>query len=221
MNKPDSKGALLVFTKPPVLGKVKTRLIPAIGSKLALAIYEELLTKTIDTVLNAEFYSKQIWVSDNPEHPYFNFLKENDSAKLYKQEGEDLGQRMFNAINTALQDHAYVILIGSDCPSLEYTDLIAAVNHLENGADIVLGPTVDGGYYLVGVTKNDVRIFSGIKWGKENVFADTCNNIKQLGWHYETLPKRWDVDRINDLLLYIKQKREEDGALSSNRHSVI
>lgn len=204
-----SKGALLIFSKAPVSGRVKTRLIPGIGRRRALSVYQELLTKTLRTARKAGFSSIQVWVDGELTHHYFNHLKNRHSVKLYKQRGKNLGQRMFNAFETALHQHSYAVLIGCDCPSLEYSDLIASAKYLKNKSDIVLGPAVDGGYYLIGLRKNNAQIFSGIKWGKEKVFTDTCTNIDALAWKLDLLPRRWDVDRTAELLPYFKLKRKD------------
>lgn len=199
-------GALLIFTKPPIAGQVKTRLIPAIGPERALEVYQELLSMTLNTAVQAGFASTQLWVSDSPEHEYIEHIKDLYAIEVFPQKGEDLGQRMFNALDSALREYSYAVLIGCDCPSLGVSDLSSARNHLINKIDIVLGPATDGGYYLIGATKNDDRVFSGISWGKENVFKDTCENIEKLDWKFETLPTRWDVDRPEDLAHYFNMK---------------
>jgi uncharacterized protein len=209
MSDRSSNSVLLIFTKPPVAGLVKTRLIPGIGRRRASSLYQELLTKTLNTARKAGFSSIQVWVHGELDHNYFVRLKNRHSVKLYKQRGKDLGQRMFNAFDTALRRHRHAVLIGSDCPTLKYSDLQAATEYLERKTDVVLGPAVDGGYYLIGLSENDDRIFSGIKWGKEKVFADTCANIYSLNWEISLLSRRWDVDRTDDLLPYFKLKRTD------------
>ena len=207
MSNQRSKGALLIFTKAPVSGQVKTRLIPGIGRRRATLLYQELLTKTLLTARKAGFSSIQIWVSGELEHSYFTRLKSRHSVKIYQQKGKDLGGRMSNAFDSVLRQYSHAVLIGSDCPSLEYSDLIASAEHLKNNTDVVLGPAVDGGYYLIGLNKHNAQIFSNIKWGKDKVFTDTLENINILGWKYDLLPQRWDVDRTADLLPYFKMKR--------------
>jgi len=209
MSKQSPSGALLIFTKAPVLGRVKTRLIPGIGRRRATSVYLDLLTRTLGTARKARFSSIQIWVGGELEHSYFSRLKNRHAVKIYKQQGKELGQRMSNAFDTALRRHPYAVLIGSDCPSLACSDLIASARCLEDKADVVLGPAVDGGYYLIGLSKNNKQIFSKIKWGKQNVFKDTCTNIKTLDWKLSLLSKRWDVDRTADLLPFFKLKRTD------------
>ncbi|GJM04480.1 MAG: hypothetical protein DHS20C09_04710 [marine bacterium B5-7] len=207
MSKECSKGALLIFTKAPVRGKVKTRLIPGIGRRRATLLYQDLLTKTLSTARKAGFSSIQVWVDGDMEHRYFSRLKNRHLVKLHKQKGKDLGERMSNAFDTALRQYSHAVLIGSDCPALKYSDLVSSAEYLKNNTDVVLGPAVDGGYYLIGLIKNNAQIFSNIKWGKDQVFTDTRKNINTLGWKLDLLSKRWDVDRTADLLPYFKIKR--------------
>jgi len=207
MGKQCSKGALIVFTKAPVSGQVKTRLIPYIGPRRATQIYQELLTKTLSTAIKSGFSSIQIWVSGDIEHDYFNQLKNRHAVKIYQQKGNNLGERMSNAFDIVLRNYSHAVLIGSDCPSLKCSDLMTSEEYLKNNNDVVLGPASDGGYYLIGLNRNNPQLFSNIKWGKDNVFADTCENINSLGWNLELLPQRWDVDRITDLLPYFMMKR--------------
>jgi len=207
MSKQRSKGALLIFTKAPVRGQVKTRLIPGIGRRRATSLYLELLTKTLSMARKSGFSSIQVWVNGELEHSYFRRLKSRHSVKFYQQKGKDLGECMSNAFDSVLRQYSHAVLIGSDCPSLEYSDLIASAEHLKNNTDVVLGPAVDGGYYLIGLNRNNSQIFSNIKWGKNSVFTDTCEKINALGWQLELLPQRWDVDRTVDLLPYFKMKR--------------
>ncbi len=202
-------GVLLVFAKAPVAGQVKTRLIPDMGQERALSIYTELLTRTLHTASKARFLETHVYVSGDVGHAYFRRYQNQHAVKLYKQQGQDLGQRMFNAFQAALDRHPYAVLIGSDCPSLTCSDLTMANDYLQNNADIVLGPAADGGYYLIGLKNNHRQLFTEIKWGKEDVFIDTCAKIAALNWDLRLLSKRWDVDTVADLVSYNRLKKSE------------
>jgi uncharacterized protein len=204
-----SGGALIIFAKSPVPGQVKTRLISGIGRRRATSLYQDLLTRTLNTARKAGFSEIHVWVNGDVGHRYFTRLKNRHYVKLYHQKGKDLGQRMFNAFDTVLRKYPYAVLIGSDCPSLSSSDLQLATEYLENKSDVVLGPADDGGYYLIGLRKNNPRLFSGIGWGKEKVFTDTCSHINDLNWDIRLLSRRWDVDRTTDLLPYFRMKRKE------------
>jgi len=205
----NTRGVLLIFSKPPVPGQVKTRLIPGIGRRRAASLYQDMLTRTLITARKADFSAIQVWVNGNVNHRYFTRLQNRHNVTLYKQRGKDLGQCMSNAFNTVLRRYHYAVLIGSDCPSLSCSDLQLATEYLENKADVVLGPADDGGYYLIGMSKSNPRLFSGIKWGKDTVLAETCSRIKSLNLKNELLSKRTDLDRTSDLLAYFRMKRQE------------
>lgn len=204
-----TQGALLVFAKSPVAGQVKTRLIPDIGRQRATSLYKELLARTLDTAIKTEFSGIQLWVSGNIHHQYFSRLKNKEHFNLYQQTGKDLGERMFNAFDSALSEHSYAVLIGSDCPSLSSVDIQSAMALLKSGRELVLGPAEDGGYYLIGLRKNNAELFSGIKWGEENVFSETCARAKKINLDVSLLPKRSDVDRPSDLHAYLKMKKQK------------
>lgn len=203
----NAKGVLLVFAKAPVAGQVKTRLIPDVGQQRATDLYKEFLTKTLDTAIKTKFSEIQVWVSGDIYHPYFVPYKNRSDFGFYSQRGESLGERMFNSFGSALDEYSYVILIGSDCPSLLSSDLESAMEFLENGKDMVLGPAEDGGYYLIGLRKNYSELFSGIKWGEENVFSETFSRAKKINLDVGLLPKRRDIDRVSDLDDYFRMKR--------------
>jgi uncharacterized protein len=206
MNK---QGALLIFAKAPVAGQVKTRLIPDIGQEKALILYKEFLSRTLNTTAETGFSEIQLWISGNINNEYFVNLKNKDRFNLFQQTGEDLGQRMFNAFESVLNKYSYAVLIGSDCPELLSSDIDAAGYYLENGKDLVLGPATDGGYYLIGLKKNNSMLFSGIEWGKENVFSETYACAKKMNLEVGLLPERSDVDVVSDLSAYIKMKKQE------------
>jgi uncharacterized protein len=204
-----TQAVLIVFAKAPVAGKVKTRLIPALGRQGATSLYEDLLTRTLSTAIKADFSEIQIWVSGNINHRYFSRLKNRHYVKLYQQRGKNLGQRMSNAFDSVLRKHSYAVLIGSDCPSLLSSDLQSGMDFLENGKDVVIGPAKDGGYYLIGLKRNDPELFSDIKWGEETVFSETCKRIEKVNLNMGLLLERTDVDRTSDLDSYFRMKKQE------------
>lgn len=199
--------ALIIFSKAPVPGKVKTRLIPDIGVDKATSTYKELLSYTLSLAEKTHFSSIQLWIDGDINHPFFKSIKNQGSIEFKKQSGIDLGQRMSNAFDVALDEHDIVIVIGCDCPTLTVSDLKEASGLLIDGVDVVLGPAEDGGYYLIGLKENNPHLFEGISWGKESVMAETCRRINELNWRFDSLSERWDLDRPADLLRYSKLKK--------------
>lgn len=190
---------ILVFARTPVPGKVKTRLIPAIGVERAANLHRAMLWRAADTAVAAGLGPVELWCWPSIAHPYLEQLRDQLGVTLHQQSGEDLGERMQRALASACRGARGALLIGSDCPFLETSDLQEAANALAGGADAVIGPAQDGGFYLVGVRISDPRVFSDIAWGSERVLAATRDRLRALGWRWHELATRCDVDRPEDL----------------------
>lgn len=188
--------ALLVFIRNPQLGKVKTRLARTLGEAEALRIYHVLLAKTRTAALGVQaerwlFYSD--FIEKNDGWPEADFSKKT-------QTGGDLGERMEQAFRTAFEAGAErAVIIGSDCPQLTGEMLQTAFDRL-NEADFVLGPTPDGGYYLLGMKQLEPSVFHDIAWGTAIVRARTLEKIQARGLSCALLPVLPDVDTEEDWL---------------------
>jgi rSAM/selenodomain-associated transferase 1 len=199
---------VLVFTRTPVPGRVKTRLIPVIGAERAANLHRAMLWRAVETATAARVGPVGLWCTPASEHPYLVEIQRAFDAGLHLQSGDDLGERMHRALTSALGGAAEALLIGCDCPSLEVGDLQEAASALREGCDAVVGPAEDGGYYLIGVRRSDPQVFSGIEWGSARVLAATRDRFRGLGWQWRELATRRDVDRpedlaaVGDLLIY-------------------
>jgi rSAM/selenodomain-associated transferase 1 len=189
----NSKNSLIIFTRNPILGKVKTRLAKSVGNEIALEIYQFLLNKTREVTLNIPadkvvFYSEEITNKDIWD------------ATIYKKElqkGTDLGAKMSNAFKTCFKNgYEKVLLIGSDLFDLEEFHIHEAFEKLEKN-DVVIGPALDGGYYLLGLKKMHPKIFMNKKWGTASVRENTLKNLEKVNVHL--LPILNDVDVIEDI----------------------
>jgi len=205
----NKKGVLLVFAKSPEPGRVKTRLIPDIGADAATSLYQELLKRTLTTCINSTFIEKQLWLSGDAEHSFFKAYKKEGSFKFKQQAGKDLGERMFHALESALSEYDYALIIGCDCPGLSTNDLKLATVMLESDKDLVLGPAEDGGYYLIALKKNHIELFFDVEWGTDTVFSSTLLKAKELNLNTGLLMKRNDVDRVTDIAVFEEIKRQE------------
>lgn len=189
------KKALILFTKNPELGKVKTRLAKTIGNQNALEIYKNLLQHTKEITLKVEadkylFYSDTINEKDQWENAIFN-------KKL--QSGDDLGIRMKTAFSEVFAlGYTSVCIIGSDCYELNSEIVTAAFDSLEQN-DFVVGPTFDGGYYLLGMKKINNRVFEEVSWSTETVFDTTISRINETKSSVFILEKLTDIDEEKDL----------------------
>lgn len=192
---------LIIFTKSPVLGEVKTRLQPEYTEEQSLALHKTLLTKTLQ--LTKKLEGVDIELCCTPDRTTMFFLEcENDyPIKLSNQYGVDLGERMALSFSVALQTYKKVVVIGTDCPDINQAYIAEAFTALDN-VDSVIGPAVDGGYVLLGLRKYADEIFSGIYWGSNTVFVQTENALDELSWSYKELGIMHDVDRPEDLQRY-------------------
>lgn len=191
--------ALLVFTKTPVPGQVKTRLLSVMDAQQAAAIQVELLQRTLETAHNSTAGAVGLWCTPTAQHPVLRALEHRFALTLHTQEGEDLGERMCFAMQQALRAYRHVALIGSDCIDLAVPDIDHALAQLAAGTDVVLGPALDGGYYLVGLSRPHRQLFSSIEWGTDQVLQDTRARVARSGLTWHELPARRDLDRPEDL----------------------
>ena len=189
---------ILVFAKAPVAGQVKTRLIPALGPEKAADLHHRLLRRTLETVC-AGVYPVELWCSPDTRHPAFSELSAHWPLSLHTQQGADLGARMLHAFESALQRAPFAVLTGSDCPALCAADLCEAVEALHGGADAVLGPARDGGYWLIALRRVHPALFEGIAWGGATVLEETLARLRDLRWSWTLITERADIDRPEDL----------------------
>ncbi|MDX1489646.1 MAG: TIGR04282 family arsenosugar biosynthesis glycosyltransferase [Pseudohongiellaceae bacterium] len=195
------RAVLAVFAKQPVLGSVKTRLVPQLGEEGALAIHKQLIEYTVGNCQQARLCPLQIWVAHNePAGPFDSvFLNMADKRSLYYQQGEGLGQRMAFTVKQALEEAESVVLIGADCPSVDADYIEQALTGLEDGAEVVVGPAEDGGYVLLGLRRFIPQLFEDIAWGTDQVLAQTRVKLGAEGVRWLELDAKWDVDRPEDL----------------------
>ncbi|AYV57126.1 TIGR04282 family arsenosugar biosynthesis glycosyltransferase [Leptospira kmetyi] len=196
----NSKEALILFLRNPVAGQVKTRLAQILGNEAALAVYEQLV----------ELTQKQVNVLDLPIRLYFDSIPEFVSNKwgnkfsAHLQTGQDLGSRMANAFLETFETGAEkTVIIGSDCPDLETKHIREAFSALDQ-SDVVLGPAVDGGYYLLGTKSHSPELFEGIPWSTDRVFGITLEKLQLSRKNVWILPKLNDVDEASDLDPYLR-----------------
>ncbi len=189
---------LIVFVKYPEAGHVKTRLAKSIGKKEATSIYRlfvELLLERTDSMDSERLI---FYTPANKREKVSIWL--DDDSRLFPQRGDNLGQRMSNAFRFAFARGAReIVIVGTDIPLLDKEVILGAFKKLEN-RQCVIGPSLDGGYYLLGLSHFDGRIFQNINWGTDKVLDQTIEAVKRLGLTYSLLEKHFDVDDIEDLV---------------------
>lgn len=187
------KKLLLIFTRNPELGKAKTRLAKTVGDETALEIYKFLLQKTKDISLKVNA-DKAVYYSVK--------IRENDiwDASIYqkfKQKGQDLGIRMLNAFKSGFEaGYEKIIIIGSDLYDLEPKEIDYAFEEL-NSNDLVIGPALDGGYYLLGMKKIHQSIFKNKDWGTDSVRENTLKDL--IDEKVKLLAVKNDIDVYEDI----------------------
>lgn len=185
--------ALIIFVKNPEKGQVKTRLAADVGDERALQIYRELLRHTREVVtqvpaLRLLFYAQYIPQAD--EWPLSSFEK-------HLQPSGDLGERMQAAFSQALSRVNKAVIVGSDCATLTPRIVIEAFAKLAQH-DVVIGPALDGGYYLLGMKTVHPTLFENMVWSTPSVFAETVQRMQQAGLSWAELPRLSDIDYKED-----------------------
>ena len=186
---------------------MKTRLASAIGDKLAVKLYKRFLLEMLFTLNGGTFV---FYLCYSPESPLSNLKDWLGDHYLYMvQTGEDLGERMKNGFVEAISmNFKRVVLIGSDIPDLPLEFIEEAFTSLRE-KDAVIGPSLDGGYYLIGFKKETFspRVFEGIHWSTASVFEKTLRVLQQEGLAVHTLQPLRDIDTVEDLRIRELRKK--------------
>ena len=189
---------LIQFARTPVRGGVKTRLVPALGEAGACELHAELVRHSCRQLLDAALGPVELWVSGDQRHTLFAECLRMGASSVREQQGDDLGERMLQALQDGLERFGRVLLVGSDCPGLDAGYLQDAADALAE-TPLVFGPALDGGYVLVGATAVCSELFTDIAWGEASVLTATLARADALGWPVATLAPRADIDRPEDL----------------------
>jgi rSAM/selenodomain-associated transferase 1 len=197
MNRHES--ALLIFARAPEPGKTKTRLIPALGPERATELHRSLIIYTLEQATRTACSAIRLYCFPDTTHSFFQECEQRFNVDLYSQQGKDLGERMLRAFQETMVDHTHAVLIGSDCPGISSDILDRAGLTLASGNDAVIGPSRDGGYYLIGLRRMNAGLFKDMPWGTERVADITRQHLRENGWSWTELPVLRDIDTISDL----------------------
>ncbi len=190
--------ALLVIAKQPAPGRTKTRLTPPLSPEQAAALYECFLRDTLNLVRRLPGVTPAIAYLPADARAYFAELAPD--FRLVLQDGRSLGERLDNALTHFLAaGYRQVAIINSDAPTLPLGHLAAAFDALAAGADVVLGPSDDGGYYLIGLKRPAPRLLREVQMSTPTVLADTLALAAEEGLCVELLPSWYDVDDAESL----------------------
>lgn len=193
---------VIVFSKKPEKGKVKTRLIPFLGEEKTTQLAEHMLLHTAKTVGRAvdqyPMFSGQLCVLPEHHDDYWQQVNAQYHFSLTSQAEGDLGDKMYHAAQCALDEQKRAIILGTDCPTVN-VNLLYQVASFLNTSDIVFVPTFDGGYLIIGMRKVDPLLFSGIPWSTDRVLDISLQRCKELGYSAVCLEQVYDIDEEEDL----------------------
>ena len=206
------EGALVVFAKAPIPGQVKTRLCPPLTSDEAATVHGSFVLDTLERTRAAvsKFrlaVDRYLACAPSSALVFFKVMEERQAVRLLDQEGEELGARMNRVFETLFaRGYGRVVIVGTDVPSLPLESYQQAVQQLDR-YDVVLGPALDGGYYVVGLKKAAPALFQDIPWSTDRVLTLTKEKAAGLGLDVGLLREWRDVDTIDDLKALIDASR--------------
>ena len=192
---------ILLYTKPARPGKIKTRLVAdggggGLSCAEAAELHAAFLGDVAESLARGRFRLEVAWALQPGEE-----LADDLGLPGFRQRGEDLGERLYHGLERAGRRFERVAAVGSDHPELAPETVEDGFRRLAAGADVVLGPVPDGGYYLIGLHRRAIRreLFDGIAWSTAAVLAETQERCRRLGLAVELLPAGHDVDTASDL----------------------
>ncbi len=204
------KRLIIIFVKLPYKGNVKNRLASAIGDDAAVSLYKAFVYDLLENIKITDCDIRIFYYPSESINKIERWLGKNFNYK--PQIGNDLGERMKNAfIESFSEGFEKVIIIGSDMPDLPLSIIEEAFTSL-NQNNAVIGPSFDGGYYLIGFRKNFFipEIFQNIQWGSEGVFQKSIEMLQNKGISRHFLPKRRDIDTLEDLISFFQEHTNTD-----------
>ena len=198
-----SRRHVAIFTRAPVAGISKTRLIPLLGAEGAAHAQRRMTWHALAVATALPDATVSLWCAGDPAHPFLQLCGAHFHVECVPQCDGDLGLRMADCLQRALARHEQALLIGSDCPAMTTAHLAQAAATLE-AARMVFIPAEDGGYVLVGARRGGLETgcFQDVAWGSGQVMAQTRHQLAARGWRmghdWREMPALWDVDTPDD-----------------------
>ncbi len=194
-----------ILAKAPIPGQVKTRLCPPLTPEQAANLAGRLLAETVSTARELPRVRVTVVVAPDEGIPHVRELLPRAIPMIPQGDG-DFGRRMLRFFESAFQEGSRgAVILGADHPGLPKEYLAQAIGFLRKGRDeVVLGPTEDGGYYLIGMARLHPELFEGIPWSTSEAFRLTCDRAKRLGLPVAVLPSWFDLDRPEDLARFAR-----------------
>jgi len=207
-NKSAESALVMQFAKWPEAGRVKTRLMPQLGKQGALEAHITLSLAVLNQLSFSGCEVRFLWDRELPSLPEAAapIIKRIEALGLRQgfQQGNVLGERMEAALAEGLAERSKALIIGSDCPSVDADYIHQALQALDK-ADVVLGPSDDGGYVLIGARTHLAGMLEGVSWGTDRALAETVSRLDAVGLSCVQLSPRWDVDEPEDWQRFVRQ----------------
>lgn len=201
--------AFVIFAKAPIPGQVKTRLCPPLTPDEAATLHGSFVldilerTKLATTTLKLPC-DRYLACAPSSTHVFFKIMEERHGVKVIDQVGDDLGARMNQVCESMFaRGYSRVVMIGTDVPTIPLNHFGQAQDQLEHH-DLVLGPALDGGYYLIGLKRKSPELFMGIPWSTSQVLKLTQDKAATIGLKTALLEPWRDVDTLSDLQALIE-----------------
>jgi rSAM/selenodomain-associated transferase 1 len=201
-----SQPELIVFAREPVAGQVKTRLQPNYSPEKAAEIAAFMIRATIELAVTAWPGDVRLYAWPGIDHPLFRQLADEFHIQLAPQSEGDLGAKMLDALRQGIARQGAAAVMGCDVPHCGW-DVIDQANHWLARGKNILGPTDDGGYYLMGLQEARAELFEEMPWGSDKVLELTLARAEKLDIEFDLLKKLRDIDTADDLWL-VAQKYE-------------
>jgi hypothetical protein len=192
-----SPSTIMLFARTPVVGQVKTRLIPHLGAQRACRLHRSMLEFGLQQLQQTQADELQLWLSDE-SRALDSIIPQGLSR--HRQQGADLGSKMaYGFAYNFTRGSGAVIVAGSDCPQLVASHYHRALLALEHH-DAVIIPALDGGYVLLGLRRFEASLFTDIPWGQASVYQKTTDKLVAMDWRWCALEPLADIDRPEDLV---------------------
>jgi len=200
-----SDSLIVVFAKYPTPGRVKTRLIGEVSAQQAAGIHAACIGHTMGVVTRVA--NADVWLAISPDDADFSAFA-GGAARIAPQGAGDLGERLARLSREAFDGGCRrLVLVGCDCLQMAHCDVSLAIEGLED-RDVVIGPALDGGYYLLATREFTPGLFTRVDWGTDRVHAQTLERIAAAGLTYRDMRRLPDLDRPEDL----RRLLEDEGA---------
>lgn len=216
-----AEAALIIFAKAPIPGQVKTRLCPPLAPDEAATLHGTMVLDTLERSRNLLGFDRFLACAPSQQHPFFKAVGARQGVHLLEQVLGDLGIRMHQAFSTVF-DSGYksAVVVGTDLPTVHAELFRQALRGLADH-DVVLGPSVDGGYYLIGLNKPAVALFSDIPWSTDQVLPATLAKARDLNLSVELLTQQRDLDTLAELEYFIQETKGPGKKFISSRTAQV